>query len=94
MLEVARLGRAARVLSQLILQRRSESTMLAATLVALLLIVVPSIAILNVENVPARIIEPQGTHRDGGAPHSSRGLLRPPHEPQLNSVSQRLGDSI
>ena len=67
MLEVARLGRAAqalriirvlrgiratRVLSQLILQRRSESTMLAATLAALLLIVVSSIAILNVENEP------------------------------------------
>lgn len=42
--------RATRVLSQLILQRRSESTMLAATLVALLLIVVSAIAMPNVEN--------------------------------------------
>ena len=66
MLEVARLGRAGRalriiirllrgiratrVLSQLIVQRRSESTMLSAALVALLLIVVCGVAILSVEN--------------------------------------------
>ncbi len=79
MLEVARLGRAARalriirvlrgiratrVLSQLILQRRSESTMLAATLVALLLIVVSSIATQNVENDPASNIRTAGDAED------------------------------
>jgi len=64
MLDAARLGRAARVfrifrvlrglrasklLAQLILERRAESTFLAASLVALLLVVVASVSVLQFE---------------------------------------------
>lgn len=64
MLDVARLGRAARVfrifrvlrglrasrlLGQLVLERRAESTFLAASLVALLLLVVGSVSVLHFE---------------------------------------------
>lgn len=51
-IRVLRGVRATRILARLVLERRAESTFLAASLVAILLVVVASISILQFENAP------------------------------------------
>jgi voltage-gated potassium channel len=57
---VLRAIRSAKILTELILRRREQSAMLAATLIALVLIAMASIGILHFEDVPnANIIGPE-----------------------------------
>lgn len=51
-LRILRVVRSARVLSTLILERRAQSAVLAATLVTIVLVASASVAALHVENVP------------------------------------------